>query len=64
MKYCLCMYDLDGNEMSASCFSCMGCAWRHAPKHAPCCLRKGSKTGPIVKTNEYFKRANLGRKVK
>lgn len=54
MKYCLCMYDLNGDLIGTRLWSCMGCGWKHAPKDTPACMRKRSRDGDIVRCNPSF----------
>ena len=54
MKFCVCIYDLDGKLLGTRLWSCVGCGWRHAPRDTPACLRKGNKDGVIVKENPSF----------
>lgn len=54
MKYCICMYDLDGKLLATRKYSCLGCGWKHAPKNTPACCRKANATGDIVRKNASF----------
>ena len=54
MKYCVCMYDLNGKLLATRKYSCLGCGWRHAPKTTPACLRKANEKGEIVRKNPRF----------
>jgi len=54
MRYCVCLYDLEGKLLGVRCFSCLGCGWKQAPKDTPACLRKGNAGGAIVRRNAPF----------
>lgn len=55
MKYCLCIYDIDGKLVHTSFWACRGCAARHMKSGSPCCVRKGSRDGEVVTFNKPYK---------
>ena len=55
MSYYLCLYDLEGKLITSRKFGCGGCAKKKIPKLSPACLREGSVTGKVIKSNDMFK---------